>query len=122
EQVSFALALAGHIAHGDGATEEMAVIARRDGIDNLAVAYNGFVVEHQRLGVLEAELHHPPCQSRLPGPEYGVSADEISLGRLHGKAEPGFEHIILVGDVVPEMTKRFFDAAGIQRVQAAELE
>jgi hypothetical protein len=42
--------------------------------------------------------------------------------RFHRKAEPGLEHVILVGDVMAEMAEGLFDPAGIQRVQPAELQ
>jgi hypothetical protein len=52
----------------------------------------------------------------------GVATDEIGFLRAHGKAEAGLQHVILVGDVMAEMAERLFDAAAVQRVQAAELQ
>ena len=92
------------------------------GADDLAVAQDRLVVEEQRLGILQPELHQPALQSGLALPQHRVAADEIALAGLHRKAEAGLQHMVLVGDVVAEMAEGLFDAAGIERMQAAELQ
>ena len=62
------------------------------------------------------------CQPGLALAQHRVAADEVALGGLHRKAETGLQHVVLVGDVVAEMAERLLDAAGIQRVQAAEFQ
>jgi hypothetical protein len=67
------------------------------------------------------------CTSRRPSPflafaQDGVAADEIGFLRAHGKAEAGLQHVVLVGDVMAEMAEGLFDAAAVERVQAAELQ
>ena len=73
-------------------------------------------------GSRQPELHQPARQPGILLAQHGVAADEIALAGLHGKAEAGLQHMVLVGDVVAEMAEGLFDAAGIERVQAAELQ
>ncbi len=58
-----ALASARHVAHADRPAKEMAVVARGELPDDLPVAHDRLVVEEQRLGVAQPELHQPAIES-----------------------------------------------------------
>ena len=100
---------------------------RRKEARDLAVPADRLSVVDERFRVLEQELHHPPSQAGVLLLQNSVAADEgavpaVGLARLDREAEPGLQHVVVVGDVVAEMAERLFDAAGIHGVQAAELQ
>jgi hypothetical protein len=100
----------------------MAVIARGHDGDDLAVAHHRLVVEQHRLGIGQLELHHA---AESPSSRWRSTASRPMKSPfcvLHGKAETGLQHVVLVGDVMAEMPEGLFDAAGIERVQPAELQ
>src|SRR5262245_36301602 len=100
----------------------MAVVAGGNGAYDPAVTYDRFVVEEERFGVAEPELHEAAPQARLLLAEYRVAADEIAFSGPYRKAQACFQHMVFVGDVMTEMPVRLLDAAGIQRMQTAEFE
>src|SRR5699024_4566975 len=114
-----------HIAHADGAAEEVAIVARGDAAPDLAVAPYRFIVIEQRRRITQLELQQPPAQPLLALAQYGVAADEVAEGRarllrLHRKAQSGLQHMIFIGDVMAEVAEGLLDAAGVEGVQAAE--
>ena len=100
----------------------MAVIPARHVADNLAVAHDRLIVIDERLGIGQAELHHARGEPLLLPAQDRIAADEIRLGEIDGKAETGFQHVILLRDVMAEMPERLLDAAGIHHVHAAQFQ
>ena len=90
--------------------------------DDFAVSQYGFVVKEERFRIVQQELHQPPLKSRFPFAQHRVATDEVGLCRFDGKAKPGLQHMVLAGDVMPEMAKALFDPAAIHHMQSAKLE
>lgn len=67
------------------------------------------VVEQERLGIYQAELDEPTFQTLLTLSQRRFAADEIAIVGLHGEAKASFQHVVLVGDVMPKMLERLFE-------------
>ncbi len=76
----------------------------------------------QWFGVGQQELDQTTRQPLLALAQHRVAAQKIALLRPDGKAKTGLEDMILVSDVMAEMTEGLLDAAGIHRMQSAELQ
>ncbi|OIQ69659.1 hypothetical protein GALL_487370 [mine drainage metagenome] len=98
----------------------MPVVGRGNDADDLAIAHQRLVVKQHRLGVGQTELHQPPVQPFITLAQHRVTPDESALLRADGKAQARLQHMILIGDVMPEMAERLLDPARIERVQTAE--
>src|SRR5262245_40703965 len=90
--------------------------------NDAAISKYGLVVEEKSLGVGELELHKAARQACVGLAQHGLAANEVAetaarLVDFHGKAEPRLEHVILIGNVVPEMTIGLFEA---QRVHCQQ--
>src|SRR6056297_2098680 len=118
----FAAPIAGHIAKADGGAQGMPVRPGGQVSHDLAVAEDRLVMMKVKLRFGQAELHQSAIDPCLFLSKHRVSPDEITLLGLHGEAEPGFENVIFVGDIVSEMPKGLFQATGVHRVDAAELQ
>ncbi len=115
--------LAFQIAHADGAAERVAVAARRDAPDHLAVAQDRLVVEQQRLGLLHDDLDQAARQ-RLAALGFNRgAADEVDvLLPRDCEAETGLERRIARRDVVAPVAIAFLAAQRIERVVTGQLE
>src|SRR5262247_1577539 len=83
--------------------------------NDAAISKYRLVVEEQPLGVGELKLQKAARQASITLAQHGLAPDEVAeatttLLDVHGKAEPRLEHVILIGDVVPEMTIGLFEA------------
>ena len=60
-------------------------------------------------GSREPELQQPAREPGVALAQHRVAADEVALAGLHREAEPGLEHVVLVGDVVAEVAVGLLD-------------
>ena len=100
----------------------MAIVARCQVADNLAVTNNGFVVVQQRFCFLKLELHHAHFQTLVFFSQYCIATDKIRLVGFYSEAEARFENVVFVGDVVTEMTIGLFYATGIHHMHSAQFQ
>ncbi len=100
----------------------MSKVAGRDPAYDLAIPQNGLVVIEQRFRILKPELQQSPLQPRVPLSAHGVAADELALVHVDRKSETRLEDVILIRDVMAEVTIRFFETAAIHRMQTAKLQ
>src|SRR5690606_41634642 len=105
-----------NITQANRGAEMVTIGAGGDAADDSVARPDRLVVIEQRLGIGQPELQQPACQSLLLLAQHGIAPEEIAeaaarLVRFRGKAEAGFEHMVLIADVVAEMPIGFFDAA-----------
>src|SRR5262245_30514511 len=101
----------------------MPIATRGEMANDAAVSEYGLVVEEQARRVGELELEEAPRQAGVALAQHRLAADEVAepaaaLLGFHDKAQPRLEHMILVGDVVPEMPIGLLQAQRIQRHQS----
>ncbi len=87
---------------------------------NDTIAQDRLVVVEHRPGIVEQQLDQALCQASALFSQDSLAPDEVTIapGRLvdlHGKTQPGFQHMIVTADVVAEMPVCLLDAAGIHR-------
>ena len=103
--------------------------------NDATISQHWFVVEQEWLGIIKLELQEPARKTRIPPGKHGVTADEVPkasllLLRLDDEAEAGFEHMVLVRDIMTKMTIGLLKPQGIhcqdagrsQRVQLSHLQ
>ena len=79
-------------------------------------------MKHHRVRLGQPELDEPALETGLLAPQDGLPTDEVFLAGFHGKTEACFQHMVLIRDVVAEMTEGLFDAAAVEGMQPAKLE
>ena len=67
------------------------------------------------------ELHQPGLQPFILLAQHRITTNEIGFGGLHGKAQPGLQHVVFAGDIMAEMAESFFDSGTVHHMHAAKL-
>ena len=103
----------------------MTVVAGAEIPVDFAVAQDRLTVVEQRIGVLQQELQQSLIQALFLALDDGLATDKGSeaafrLANLDGKAKPGLQHMVLIGDVVPEVTKRLFHPTAVENLHATK--
>src|SRR5690349_9131181 len=106
---------AGDIAEPNGDSQCVTIAARGEMANDAAFSNYGLVVKEKPFGVGELELQKPARQAFIALAQHCLAPDEVAepagpLIRADGEAKSRFEHVILIGDVMAEMTIGLFEA------------
>src|SRR5262245_24041631 len=112
-----------NVAEADSRSERVPIAAGREMADDATISENGLIVKEKPFGVGELELQQAAREACLALAQHGLATEEVTEAAarfvgLYRKTKPRLEHVILIGDVMPEMAVGLLKTQRIHRQQS----